>query len=375
MLTARSVEVALGWRTIQGGGVGCRGVVFLGDGSYEVREFPIPTPLPGGAVLQVEAVGLCASDVSQLRGVPHVPGEVCPVVPGHEIVGRVHALAPDADLGVSVGQRVGVDLLVLNSPARPGLNLYGYTIPPDFEHGLWGGYGEYMGILPGTQLVPLTDDVPAAELSLIEPLSSIVAWSEAVGLSRHDRLVVQGPGHMGLIAVAYAACMLDVKQIVVTGTARDGLRLEAARALGAHETLVVEEEANLVGRIQELTGGGPSVVMELSAMATQPVSDAIEMARMGGRILLGGMKDQRPVEIISDHIIMKSLRVIGGSGGTPATFAKAGDVLNSGRFPTATLVGETFTLDEIDEAMALLERTLPDRDAVRVGLVHRATGG
>ncbi len=348
----------------------CRGVLFNGDGTYEVREFPVPEPTAGGAVLKIEAVGLCASDVSQLNGHPHVPGEVCPVVPGHEIVGRVHALAPDADLGVSVGQRVGVDLLVINSPARPGITLYGYTIPPDFEHGLWGGYGEYMGVLPGTQLVPLTDEVPAAELTLIEPLSSIINWADMTNLSKHDRLVIQGPGHMGLIAAAYAASQIGVKQIVVTGTSKDALRLEAARAVGAHETIDVEATPDLVGHIQELTNGGPSVVMELSAMATQPVSDSIEMARMGGRVLLGGMKDEKPVPIISDHIIMKSLRVLGGSGGTPQTFAKAGEVLNTGTFPTKVLLGETFSLDQIDDAMALLERKVPGRDAVRVGLVH-----
>ena len=89
----------------------CRAAVFAGDGTYEVREFPIPEPPPGGAVLAVEAVGLCASDVAQLHGHKHVPGEVSPVVPGHEIVGRVHALDPAADLGVRVGQRVAVDLV------------------------------------------------------------------------------------------------------------------------------------------------------------------------------------------------------------------------------------------------------------------------
>jgi len=348
----------------------CRGVIFQGDGTYQVREFPIPEPTPGGAVLKIEAVGLCASDVSQLHGHPHVPGEVCPVVPGHEIVGRVHALAPDADLGVSVGQRVGVDLLVINSPARPGITLYGYTIPPDFEHGLWGGYGEYMGVLPGTQLVPLTDDVPAAELTLIEPLSSIINWAEMTNLSKRDRLVIQGPGHMGLIAAAYASSQIGVKQIIVTGTSKDGLRLQAAKAVGAHETIDVESTGDLVGHIKEQSNGGPSVVMELSSKATKPVHDAIEMVRMGGRVLLGGMKDEKPVEIISDHIIMKSLRVIGGSGGTPPTFKKAGEVLNSGTFPTQELLGDTFSLDQIDDAMALLERKLPGRDAVRVGLVH-----
>ncbi len=348
----------------------CRGVVFAGDGSYELREFPTPEPPPGGAVLAVEAVGLCASDVSQLHGHKHVPGEVSPVVPGHEIVGRVHALAPDAALGVEIGQRVGVDLVLFGGREGVGLDVYGYTIGPDVDHGLWGGYGEFMGILPGTHLVPLTDDVPAAELSLFEPLASIVNWSDLLGLHERDRLVIQGPGHMGLIAAAYAASQIGVRQIIVTGTSADGLRLEAARAVGAHEVIDVHEEDDLVGRIRELTRGGPTAVMELTAMATKPVADAIEMAAFGGRILLAGLKDEQPVEIISDHIVFKSLQIVAGSGSTPPTMDRAGAVLNSGTFPTAALVGETYSLDQLDEALEMLERKIPGRDAVRVGLVH-----
>lgn len=348
----------------------CRGVVFAGDGAYETREFPIPTPPPGGAVLKVESVGLCASDVSQLHGHHHVPGEVSPIVPGHEIVGRVHALAPDADLGVAVGQRVGVDLVLFGGREGHGLDVYGYTIGPDIDHGLWGGYGEYMGILPRTHLVPLTDDVPAAELSLFEPLASIVNWADMLDLQPHDRLVIQGPGHMGLIAAAYASSQIGVRQIIVTGTSRDAVRLDAAKAVGAHEVIDVDAEDDLVGRIQEITRGGPSAVMELTALATQPVADAVAMAAFGGRILLAGLKDERPVEIISDHVVFKSLRIVGGSGSTPQTMDRAGEVLNSGTFPTAELLGETYALDSLDEAMAMLERRVEGRDAVRVSLVH-----
>ena len=67
----------------------CRAAVFLGDATYEIREFAVPDPPPGGAVLQVEAVGLCGSDVAQFEGIEIVPGAtVFPVVPGHETVGR-----------------------------------------------------------------------------------------------------------------------------------------------------------------------------------------------------------------------------------------------------------------------------------------------
>jgi len=283
----------------------------------------------------------------------------------------VHALDADADFPVAVGQRVGVDLVVPSSPARAGMDLYGYTLGTDFEHGLWGGYGEYMGILPGTHLVALTDDVPAAELSLFEPLASICHWADLLKLHARDRLVIQGPGHMGLIAAAYASSQIGVRKIIVTGTARDASRLEAALAVGAHEVIDVDAESDVVGRIRELTGGGASAVMEVSAMATQPVRDAIEMAQYGGRILLGGLKNEAPVEIVSDHIIFKALSLIGGPGSTPASMERAGQVLNGGTFPTAVLAGESYPLERIDEAMAMLERRVPGRDAVRVGLVHR----
>ena len=75
----------------------CRAVVFLGNEQYEVREFPVPDPPPGGAVLQVEACGLCGSDLATFEGVELIPdASVFPVVPGHETVGRVVKLAPDA---------------------------------------------------------------------------------------------------------------------------------------------------------------------------------------------------------------------------------------------------------------------------------------
>ena len=146
----------------------CRAVVFIGDGSHETREFPIPEPPDGGAVLQVEAVGLCGSDVAQHEGVHLIPGtSAFPVVPGHETVGRVWRLGRDAALGVSEGDRVAVDEVLSQ---QPPLAVYGYTTPVDDDGGgLFGGYGEYMVVLPGTRLHVLRDDKPAAELTVFEP--------------------------------------------------------------------------------------------------------------------------------------------------------------------------------------------------------------
>lgn len=355
----------------------CRAAVFNGDGAYEVREFPVPTPPPGGAVLKVEAVGLCASDLAQLHGHKHVPGEVSPVVPGHEIVGRVHELAPGADFGVAVGDRVAVDLVVRcgecgtcrsGSPYCEVMQLYGYTQGTDVRSGLHGGYGEYMEVLPNTQLFRLTDAVPAAELSLFEPLANVVNWFGGVHLQPGESVVIQGPGHMGLICAAYAK-MLGAGTVIVSGRGADRFRLDAALALGVDHVIDVDQQ-DLVSTVADLTNGRLADVAVDLTDAAVTVGSCLELATMGGRVLWAGLKNMAQVTMISDLVPLKGLTVVGGAGSTPASMRTAVEVLNSGNYPTAALQGEVFSLDEIDAAMSLLSRADPSADAVRVGLAH-----
>ena len=356
----------------------CRAVVFGGDGTYDVHEFPVPQPPPGGAVLAVEAVGLCASDVAQLHGHKHVPGEVSPLVPGHEIVGRIHALAPDADLGVRVGQRVAVDLVWRcgdcevcrsGSPYCPRMQVYGYTQGLDVGTGLHGGYGEYMEVLANSHLLPLTEDVPAEQLSLFEPLASVINWFDRIDLQPGESVVIQGPGHMGLICAAYAK-LLGAGTVIVTGRGADRLRLDAALAVRADHVVDVDD-CDVVGAVADLTGGRFADVAVDLTDAQMTVGKCLELARMGGRVLWAGLKNMAEVAVTSDLVPLKGLTIVGGAGSTAESMDKAVRVLNDGGYPTETLRGEVFTLDELDDAMALLTRAVPGRDAVRVGLIHR----
>ena len=351
----------------------CRGVVFNGDGTYTKRDdFTVPEPPPGGGVLKVEAVGMCGSDLAQLHGHQHVPGEKSPLVPGHEIVGRIHELAADADLGVALGDRVAVDLIVRVPPTdiNPfGLgNLYGYTMGVDDDHGLWGGYGEYMGLLPGSHLMKLTDDVEAAELTLFEPLASVCNWFKLMPIVEGETVVVQGPGHMGLVCAAEAK-RRGAETVIVTGTDADELRLEVARELGADVTVDVTK-TDPVALVSEITGGAMAdMAIDLAADTTVTVPLCLNLVRQGGKVLLAGLKNMAPVELISDLIVLKGLSVQGGSGSSYSSMEEAVAILNTGEFPTGPLLGEVFGIDQIDEAMAMLQRTA-DRDAVRVGLRH-----
>jgi threonine dehydrogenase-like Zn-dependent dehydrogenase len=349
----------------------CRAVVFNGDGTYQVRTFPRPTAPPGGAVIQVEAVGMCSSDIAQLAGHRHVPGEVAPVVAGHEMVGRVAELAADADLGVSVGDRVAVDLMLRNGLYQGRLVLYGYTLGLDDGSGLWGGYGEYMTVLPGTNLMKLTESFPAEHLTVFEPLANAVNWVESTGVGTGTTVVIEGPGHTGLMCVV-AARLAGAATIIATGTSADGLRLEAARRAGAHHTINVDEE-DVVARVKEITGGmGAAVVMDVTAMSTKAVQQAFDMVCFGGTVLLAGLKNMASVPIVTDKIVMNALTVRSGAGSTERSMKTAVHYLNEGRVPTDILRGEVLSLDHFAEALALLKREHPTREAIRVSILHGA---
>ena len=348
----------------------CRAVVFNGDGSYEIRDFLKPEPPKGGALLKVEAVGMCSSDVMQLAGHRHVPGEVSPVVAGHEIVGRVEELDDDADLAVSVGDRVAVDLINRNFAYQGNrLVVYGYTLGIDDQSGLWGGYGEYMCVLPGTHLLKLTESLPAEHMTLYEPLANAVNWASLAGVGEGDTVVVLGPGHVGLMCVV-AAKAAGASNIIVTGTSADHLRLEAALTAGGQHAIDVDTE-DPVERVREITRGRlANVVMEVTSTSTRAVQQAFEMVGFAGTVLLAGLKNRAPVELVTDDIVFRSLTVKGGAGSTEASMRTAAQLINEGKVPTDELLGEVFTLDHFDEAMSLLKREHPERDAIRVTIRH-----
>ena len=354
-----------------------KAVVFTGDGKHDVREFPMPEPPEGGLVLRVEAVGLCGSDLAQLDGQLLVPNGVYPVVPGHETVGRIERMDAGAAWTLAVGDRVAVDEILRCgrcAACRGGelgcrqMQLYGYTLGVDDGPGLWGGYGEYMAILPGTNLLKLPGDVPAEELTLFEPLANALNWTTLSGIKPGDTVVVEGPGHQGLACVV-AAHLAGAVNVIATGRANDGLRLEAALTVGASHTIDVDNE-DPVARVAEITGGAMAdVVMDIADGSTATVTLAIEMAKSRGRVLLAGLKHSKPVQnFVSDTVVFKSLTIVGGSGFTPGSMRASVDLLAAGRIPTKELLGGVFTIDQIDQAIAYLSRSVPGEDRVRVGL-------
>jgi threonine dehydrogenase-like Zn-dependent dehydrogenase len=343
-----------------------RAVVMPGDGTWEMRELPVPDPPPGGALLRVEAVGMCHSDVDHLHGIVHTPwGGAYPSIAGHEIVGRIDALADGAGprWGVTVGQRVAVRESVPLPGVPGGIRVYGHDFAVDERSGLFGGFADYMELLPETLLEPLPDDIPAAELTVWEPLAIAVRWATAV--KPGDSVAILGPGHLGLASIV-AARAAGAKRIFITGTPADAIRLDAARKLGVEEAIDIST-ADPVERIRELAGDGVDVVIDAASGSTATVTQGMQMARRGGTVVIGGLKDRKPVDgFISDWIPMRQLHL---HAGFPGDHVKTSvELIRQGKVPTADLLGEVVTMDGFGDALRLLARDLPGRDAIRLAL-------
>ena len=340
-----------------------RAIVFNGDETWEEREFPVPKLRPGCAVLKVEAVGICHSDVDQFRGHAPVPsGGVFPVVPGHEIVGRIDQITPEAaaEFGVKEGDRVGVRSVVWvgNAPTR----VYGFDFPLTEGSGLFGGYSEYMELVPGSQVHKLRDDLPATELTVYECLTNAITWVRPV---KPDHvLVVEGPGHMGLASIVGAKAA-GVRTIIVTGLRQDRLRLETALRIGADHAIDVESE-DVVKRVAEITGGAMADFV-LDAASGNPITlkIAMDLVRTGGTIIEAGMKDRLLDGFDVTQIPVRHITIAPGGG---LDLPLACTLINEGKVPTRELLGASFPLDRFEDALALADRRVPGKDAVRVSL-------
>jgi threonine dehydrogenase-like Zn-dependent dehydrogenase len=354
-----------------------RAAVLLGPRQIELREFPRPRIGDDDGLLRIEACGICGSDVEQYRGHLRSPG---PMIPGHEPLGIIEEVGDRAAArwGVQPGDRVALEILVpcrscdlcltgrYMSCTRRRIS-HGYTNIA-VEPSLWGGFSEYVYLHPNAILHPMRADIPADVAVMFNPLGAGVRWTCHLGGTQlGDTVLILGAGQRGLASVI-AARAVGAATVIVTGLSRDDAKLELARELGADHTIDVERE-DTVERVREITGGTMAdVVLELTPMATQPVLDALQAVRHGGRVVLAGLKGRRPVEMVTDVIINRAITVVGAYGVDSRAYSEAIRLIESGKYPLEKLHTHTFGLDDVAHAIETLAGEVPGESAVHVAI-------
>jgi threonine dehydrogenase-like Zn-dependent dehydrogenase len=359
-----------------------RALVLLAEREMEVREFPVPAePFPGGAILRVLANGLCGSDYDLYSG--KFAGTAYfnpPVIPGHEIVGRIEAIDPEAARRwkVAEGDRVAVEPMIRCGECRNCRlgranhcsNVFSYSgVPLDASPGLWGGMSQYLMLRPGSGVYPVPAGLSDEDAVLFNPFGNAFQWTASVGgVAIGDRVLVLGAGQRGLACAAVAAAM-GARQVIVTGLTRDAAKLALAPEFGATDVIDVELR-DTVDTVADLTGGeGVDVAIDTTPGATAPLLHAIEALRPEGRLVVAGMKGREIAGLNTDRIFLKGLTLAGAFATTPWATVNALELLAGGRFPIKKMHTHRVGLDGAERAIRLLGGELPDENAIHVVVI------
>lgn len=266
-----------------------------------IHPIPVPGLEPGQVLVEVEAAGVCGSDVHMWHGLdPRTP---LPIILGHEGTGRVVDLAGMRNdiygRPMRHGQRViwerGVSCgkcyycQSLHEPALcPYRWAYGIHRSSKQPPYLVGCYATHLILDANTSLIPLDDtDDPATLVSaLCSGATAAHAFAQAP-VQPGSTCVIYGPGPLGAFATALARAHGAENIMVIGGSS---VRLELCRALGAthlldRHALSAEEQRQMVLDITH--GRGADLVLE-AAGSISAARAGLDMVRPGGTLLLVG---------------------------------------------------------------------------------------
>lgn len=334
----------------------------------EVEEVRVPDVLePGALLVEVLAASVCGTDVHGWLGELTIPADL-PSIPGHEMVGRIVAVGPGAELDsfgtpLAIGDRViwthascghcpgcleARDSARCNSP-----QMYGYHNVDVFPY-ILGGFSRHSYVLPASGRIRVPDSVPdeLASVAACAVRSAANAIEQVGRTTSDDVILVQGSGPVGLFATAMLASA-DHGRLIVVGA--PDARLKMAREFGAEKTISIEEfptpEARFDAVLDAADGRMPNVLLEMSGGRTA-FSEGLNLASHGARYVLMGQVAGWETPVVPSRITMRNLTVRGAFSGSAKYYKQGLDFLvkHAQDFPFELLVSGRYKLSEVNEA-------------------------
>jgi threonine dehydrogenase-like Zn-dependent dehydrogenase len=299
--------------------------VLADAGRLEIAERPVPrVESPEDVVLDVEACGICGTDL-QILGGGH--SATVGVILGHEFAGTV-AEVGEAVSGLEAGQRVAVAPNVSCGQCdscRRGLRNQCERFT---THGVFvdGGLAPHVRV-PASACHPVSASLPGHVAALVEPLSTVVHGVRQARPFPGETALVVGAGPIGLMFVA----LLRLAGLRVGVVEPSEERRELAERLGA----------------EELDGAAADVVVD--AVGSQ-LETALDRVAKGGRILLFGVNARARAEIAQERITRDELTILGSFVGQDV-FPDAIRLLEGGRLDLGPLVTHRIGLEELPGAV------------------------
>jgi 2-desacetyl-2-hydroxyethyl bacteriochlorophyllide A dehydrogenase len=317
-----------------------RAFVVTGPGDCSVRDVEAPSANPGEVVVDVARVGVCGTDVEFFTGEMaylHDGHAAYPMRLGHEWCGAVSAVGDGVD-DAWIGRRVAGDTMLGCGDChrcRSGAqHLCRHRTEVGISGGTAGALAEQLAV-PASSLRALPDAVDDAAGAMVEPGGNALRAVWGADLHPRDRLLVLGPGTIGLLVARFAhAAGAEVH--VMGKTERS---LSFARALGL----------NGVWTETDLPSLPFDAVVDASNAATLPAL-ALDLVEPGKRVVYIGLAGT-PSMIDTRAMALKDVTAVGVLSGSPG-LRGAIDAYASGAVDPRPLVAATVGLHQVGDVLA-----------------------
>jgi alcohol dehydrogenase len=325
------------------------------EGPLEVKEVPEPTCPADGVLVQVEACGVCRSDLHAWKGVD--PDVVAPHVPGHEFAGVVIETGRECRR-FTRGDRVTAPFILACGRCPDCLG--GDPTICATQHVLgfsaWGAFAERVAV-PHADFnlvrLPETLDLVTAAGMGCRVTTAFRALVERAALRPGEWLAVHGCGGVGLSAVMIGAALGAAVLAVDVNAAA----LDLARELGATETLDAGAEEDVGAAVRQLTGGGAQVSLDALGI-TATFHNSLSGLRKLGRHAQIGMPvgaHAEPTIALLDLVYARQITLMGTRGMAASRFPALFEMITAGRLDPSRLITSTIPLAEAGAALAAMD--------------------
>ena len=341
-----------------------KAAIYKGVRNVVIEDRPKPVAGPGEAVVKVEFVGICGTDVHAYK-----EEGMCepPVIFGHETVGIVSEVG-EGVTSCKVGDRVAVGppgncgecFNCLNG--RASICIHGFMRTTGITKYTDGGYAEFMLVRnPAKMLIPVPQNLSSEEAVLFDVVGTSFHGIRRSTFKMGDNVVVIGTGPIGLSAIMLLKMGGAGRLIVVV---RSESKVKIAKDYGADIVIDQSKVKDLPAAVQEATDGKGADITYECAGAPESFANALNITRAGGQVMIIGVSGQ-PSSFVSARYVPHEINMDTSFVYDAAEVAMVFNFLAEGKMPKAKdMITDTIPMKDV--VTRGLERLAGKNDQIKV---------